>query len=58
MWEAVEARTGKVRLGKIERKGSKGGSRKETREKGEEKKTEERKDSRSQESGRGVGNLG
>ena len=58
VWEAVEARTGKVGLGKIERRGSKGESRKEAGGKGEKKKIEERKGGRNQESGRGVGNLG
>ena len=58
MWEAVEARTRKVGLGKTEGRRSKGGSRKEKGGKGEEEETEKGKNSGSKKSNGRMGNMG
>ena len=57
VWKAVEAGSGKVRLGETEEERGEGESRKEKRGKGEEEKTEERKDNRGEKSSRRMGNL-
>ena len=58
VWKAVEAGSGKVRLGETERGRREGRSRKEKRGKGEEEKIKERKDKGGEESSRRVGDLG
>ena len=55
MWEAVETSARKVRMGKVEGRRGKGGSREKERRKGEE---EEGEDDGSEESSRGMGNMG
>ena len=57
VWEVVEARTRKVRMGKTEGERSKRGSRKKMGGKEKEEEVEERKDSGSKENSKGVGNL-
>jgi len=57
VWKVVEARTEKVRMGKIEGGRSERRSRKKTGGKEKKEKVEERKDSGSKENSREVGNL-
>jgi len=54
----VKASTRKIGVGEIERRGSKGRSRKEKGRKGQEEKTEKGEDDGSKEGGRGMGNMG
>ena len=58
MWEAVETSAGEVRMGEVEGRRSKRGSRKTKRGKGKEEETKERKNGRSKKSSRGVGDMG
>jgi len=67
MWKAVETKAGKIRVAEIEKRGSKGGSRKKVRRKGkgkgkgkEEKteKTKEEKNSRYKKDGRRMRDMG
>ena len=58
MWKAVEASTREVRMGKTEGERSERRSRKKTRRKEKEEEAEKRKDYRSEESSKGVGNIG
>ena len=60
VWEAVEAKVGKIRVAKTKRGRDEERSRKEERRKGRKtkEKAKERKDNRSKESSRRVGNLG
>jgi len=58
VWKAVEARSGKIRMGKTEEGGSKRRSRKKMGGKGKNAKAEERKDDGSKENSRGMENLG
>ena len=57
VWKAVEAKSGKIGIGKTEGEGSERGSRKETERKEKDTEVEERKDNGSNENSRGVGNL-
>jgi len=57
MWKTVEASTEKIRIGEIERRGSKRRSREEERRKGQEEETEKGEDDGSKEGGRGMGNM-
>ena len=53
----MEAKSGKIGIGKTEGEGSERGSRKETERKEKDTEVEERKDNGSNENSRGVGNL-
>ena len=63
MWKAVETKAGKIRVAEIEKRGSKGGSRKRVRRKGKGKgekteKTKEEKNDRYKKDGRRIGDIG
>jgi len=58
VWQAVEASTGKIRMGEAEGRGSEGRSREEERRERQKEEAEKGEDSRSKESSRGMGDMG
>ena len=58
VWKAVETSAGKIGMGKAERRGSKGRSRKEEGRKGQEEEIEKGEDNGSKESGKEMEDMG